>query len=181
METAEISAEDAIADNVEEISASDESDDSAEEIHPASLDVIQASDSNIHEVSSEEEEEHVEEQIDEHIELSDLTKSQLLKLLKDKIQHGAVLKLDKLAHEIKAAFDELVSKDKDEALTKFKADGGSEDDFEYRQHEEEREFSKTFNDFRYQLNSQRKDAEKLKEKNLTAKTCLLYTSDAADE
>lgn len=114
-----------------------------------------------------------EEHVDEHIELAGLTKIQLLKLLKDKVQHGSILKLDKLAHEIKAAFDELVSKDREEALAKFKADGGSEDDFEYRQHEEEREFSKTFNDFRYQLNSLRKEADKQKEKNLTAKTELL--------
>lgn len=119
--------------------------------------------------TSEEEEEHT----DEHVELGGLTKVQLLKLLKDKIQHSSILKLDKLAHEIKAAFDELVNKDKEEALAKFKADGGSTDDFEYRQHEEEREFSKTFNDFRYQLNSLRKEAERLKEKNLTAKTELL--------
>jgi hypothetical protein len=119
--------------------------------------------------TTEEEEEHT----DEHVELGGLTKVQLLKLLKDKIQHSSILKLDKLAHEIKAAFDELVNKDKEEALAKFKADGGSADDFEYRQHEEEREFSKTFNDFRYQLNSLRKEAERLKEKNLTAKTELL--------
>ncbi len=119
--------------------------------------------------SSEEEEEH----IDEHVELAGLSKVQLLKLLKDKLQHSSILKLDKLAHEIKAAFDELVAKDKEEALARFKADGGSADDFEYRQHEEEREFSKTFNDFRYQLNSLRKEAERLKEKNLIAKTDLL--------
>ncbi len=119
--------------------------------------------------SPEEEEEH----IDEHVELSGLSKVQLLKLLKDKIQHSTILKLDKIAHEIKAAFDELVAKEKEEALAKFKADGGSADDFEYRQHEEEREFSKTFNDFRYQLNSLRKEAERIKEKNLIAKTDLL--------
>ncbi|GAA0880055.1 hypothetical protein GCM10009119_30250 [Algoriphagus jejuensis] len=118
---------------------------------------------------TEDEEDHS----DEHIELADLTKVQLLKLLKDKIQHTAVLKLDKLAHEIKAAFEELVSKDKDEALNKFKAEGGAEDDFEYRQHEEEREFFKVFNDFRYQINSLRKEAEKQKEKNFTAKNELL--------
>jgi hypothetical protein len=118
---------------------------------------------------SEEEEDHS----DEHIELSGLTKVQLLKLLKDKIHHTPILKLDKLAHEIKAAFDELVSKDKEEALNKFKADGGAEDDFEYRQHEGEREFFKVFNDFRYQINSLRKEAEKQKEKNLTAKNELL--------
>ncbi len=114
-----------------------------------------------------------EDHSDEHIELAGLTKVQLLKLLKDKIHHTPILKLDKVAHEIKAAFDELASKDKEEALAKFKADGGAEDDFEYRQHEEEREFFKVFNDFRYQINSLRKEAEKQKEKNLTAKNELL--------
>ncbi|WP_084454426.1 DUF349 domain-containing protein [Algoriphagus terrigena] len=114
-----------------------------------------------------------EDHSDEHIELVGLSKIQLLKILKDKINHTPILKLDKVAHEIKAAFEELVSKDKEEALNKFKAEGGAEDDFEYRQHEEEREFFKVFNDFRYQINSIRKEAEKQKEKNLTAKTDLL--------
>jgi hypothetical protein len=122
-------------------------------------------------VSEEGEEE--EDHSDEQIELSGLAKAQLLKLLKDKIHQSPLLKLDKLAHEIKAAFDELVGKDKDEALAKFKAEGGNEDDFDYRQPDDEREFLKTFNDFRYQLNSQRKEAEKQKEKNLAEKTELL--------
>lgn len=118
---------------------------------------------------SEDEEDHSEE----HSDLSGLTKVQLLKLLKDKIHHGAVLKLDKLAHEIKAAFDDLVAKDTELALEKFKAEGGSEDDFEYRLHEEEKEFNKVFNDFRYQLNTLRKEAERQKEKNLFVKNELL--------
>lgn len=120
-----------------------------------------------------EEAEEEEDSADEHVDLTGLTKIQLLKLLKEKIQHVPILKLDKLAHEIKAAFDELVAKDKEEALGKFKAEGGLEDDFEYRQHDEEREFLKVFNDFRYQINSLRKEAERQKEKNLTAKNELL--------
>jgi peptidase E len=120
-----------------------------------------------------EEAEEEEDSADEHVDLTGLTKIQLLKLLKDKIHHVPILKLDKLAHEIKAAFDELVAKDKEEALGKFKAEGGLEDDFEYRQHDEEREFLKVFNDFRYQINSLRKEAERQKEKNLTAKNELL--------
>ena len=118
---------------------------------------------------SEDEEDHSEE----HSDLSGLTKVQLLKLLKDKIHHEAVLKLDKLAHEIKAAFDDLVAKDTELALEKFKAEGGAEDDFEYRIHEEEKEFNKVFNDFRYQLNTLRKEAERQKEKNLFVKNELL--------
>jgi hypothetical protein len=120
-----------------------------------------------------EDSEHEEDHSDEPVELSGLTSIQLLKLLKDKIQNTPILKLDKIAHEIKTAFDELISKEKEEALTKFKADGGTEEEFEYRHHEEEREFLKVFNDFRYQLNSVRKEAERQKEKNLTTKTELL--------
>lgn len=117
--------------------------------------------------ATEEEDDHTPE------DLSGLTKSQLLHLLKDKLQHGVSLKLDKLAHEIKAAFDDLVAKDTEAALLKFKSEGGSEDDFQYRYHEEEREFNKLFNDFRHQLNSLRKEAEKQKERNLQLKTELL--------
>lgn len=120
-----------------------------------------------------EESEQEEEHSDDPVELSGLTTVQLLKLLKDKIQNTPILRLDKTAHEIKAAFDELIGKEKEEALIKFKADGGTEEEFEYRHHEEEREFLKVFNDFRYQLNSLRKEAERQKEKNLTAKTELL--------
>ncbi|WP_111669798.1 DUF349 domain-containing protein [Algoriphagus litoralis] len=118
---------------------------------------------------SEQEEDHT----DEPVELAGLTSIQLLKLFKDKIQNLPVLKLDKIAHEIKGAFDDLMAKEKEEALTKFKAEGGTEDEFEYRANEEEREFLKLFNDFRYQLNSQRKEAERQKEKNLTSKNELL--------
>ena len=119
--------------------------------------------------NAEQEEDHT----DDHVELAGLTTVQLLKLLKDKIQNLPILKLDKVAHEIKAAFDDLIAKEKEEALTKFKAEGGTEEEFEYRHHEEEREFLKLFNDFRYQLNAQRKEAERQKEKNLTAKNELL--------
>lgn len=120
-----------------------------------------------------EEADHEEDHADEPVELAGLTTVQLLKLLRDKIQNLPILKLDKVAHEIKAAFDDLIGKEKEEALAKFKAEGGTEEEFEYRHHEEEREFLKLFNDFRYQLNSQRKEAERQKEKNLSSKTELL--------
>lgn len=114
--------------------------------------------------SESEETEQDEDHPEEPVELSGLSTVQLLKLLKDKIQTTPILRLDKIAHEIKAAFDELISKEKEEALAKFKAEGGTEEEFEYRHHEEEREFLKVFNDFRYQLNSLRKEAERQKEK-----------------
>ena len=120
-----------------------------------------------------EEDAHDEEDNEEIPDLANLSKVELLKLFKEKIQHGNILKLDKLAHDIKDAFEELENKDKEAALLKFKESGGTEDDFEYRQHEEEREFHKVFGDFRHQLYTLRKEADKQKEKNLEAKNELL--------
>jgi len=121
----------------------------------------------------DEKEDSTEEEDHSLIDLSGLTKGELIKIFKEKYQLGSILKFDKLAHEIKAAFDEHVAKNTEAALEKFKADGGEQDDFEYRWQEDEKEFNKLFNEFRFQLNSLRKEAEKQKEKNLAAKTQLL--------
>ncbi|MDX5339834.1 MAG: DUF349 domain-containing protein [Cyclobacteriaceae bacterium] len=122
----------------------------------------------------EEEDAHEDEESEDEVpDLANLSKVGLLKLFKEKIQHGNILKLDKLAHEIKDAFEELENKDKEAALVKFKESGGAEDDFEYRQHEEEREFHRIFGEFRHQLYTLRKEADKQKEKNLEAKNELL--------
>lgn len=165
------------------------SDSKAEEIVPAENDVqeeieepssdVVASESvaeptEIHEdqvpiAVEEEEEDHSEE----HIDLSHLSKAQLVNLLKDKISHGNIVRIDKLVHDIKAVFDDLVNKDKEEALSKFKEEGGSEDDFEYRPSDDEREFNKHYYEYRNQLGSLRKEAERQKEKNLAVKTELL--------
>ncbi len=172
-ESAESSVEQAeisIPESTDQQDPTDQVSEPAAEVEPVSEEVVSAS----AEASVEETEESVEEE-DDHTpeDLSGLTKSQLLHLLKDKLQHGVSLKLDKLAHEIKAAFDDLVAKDTEAALQKFKFEGGAEDDFQYRFQEEEREFNKLFNDFRHQLNSLRKEAEKQKERNLQLKTELL--------
>lgn len=165
------------------------SDSNAEEIVPAENDVqeeieepssdVVASESvaeptEIHEdqvpiAVEEEEEDHSEE----HLDLSHLSKAQLVNLLKDKISHGNIVRIDKLVHDIKAVFDDLVNKDKEEALSKFKEEGGSEDDFEYRPSDDEREFNKHYYEYRNQLGSLRKEAERQKEKNLAVKTELL--------
>lgn len=123
--------------------------------------------------NTEEEEDHEEEEHEEEIDLSALSKIQLVKLIKEKSQQGNVLKLDKLVHEIKAAFDEFVHKERDEALAKFKEEGGTEDDFDFRPSEEEKEFNKYYYEFKKQVNTIRKDAEKQKEDNLAAKNELL--------
>ena len=137
---------------------------SSEPSHEATLESIPAIEA---EVAAEEEEEQVA------IDLSGLTKVQLLEVFKEKLNQGVSSKLDKVAHEVKAAFDELVTKERAAALQQFLAEGGTEDDFSYRAQDLDKEFTLLFNDFRNQLNSQRKEAERQKEKNLLAKTDLL--------
>lgn len=163
-ESSVVQAEISIPESADQQDQTDQVSETVAEVEPVSEEVVSATEV---EESAEEEEEHTPE------DLSGLTKTQLLHLLKDKIQHGVSLKLDKLAHEIKAAFDDLVAKDTEVALLKFKSEGGAEDDFQYRFQEEDREFNKLFNDFRHQLNSLRKEAEKQKERNLQLKTDLL--------
>ena len=172
-ESAESSVEQteiSIPESADQQDPTDQVSESAAEVEPVVEEVVDATvaDSSVDaEETVEEEEDHTPE------DLSGLTKSQLLHLLKDKLQHGVSLKLDKLAHEIKAAFDDLVAKDTEGALQKFKSEGGSEDDFQYRFQEEDKEFNKLFNDFRHQVNSLRREVEKQKERNLQLKTELL--------
>jgi hypothetical protein len=131
-------------------------------------DTSSSGDSSDEESGEEEEDEHEEE-----IDLTTLSKIQLVKLLIEKVQHGNVLKMDKAVHEIKSAFDEFVHKERDEALSKFKEEGGAEDDFDFKPSEEEKEFNKYYYEFKKQVNTIRKDAERQKDANLAAKTELL--------
>lgn len=135
--------------------------------------VVQTDSSSILlEVIPEGEESIVEEE-QVPIDLSGLSKVELLDLLKEKLNHGISNKLEKIIHELKAAFEELFVKEREEALQQFLGDGGSEDDFSFRGTEVDKAFNALFNDFRNQLSSIRKEAERQKEKNLQAKTELL--------
>ena len=118
-------------------------------------------------------EEDEEEHHDEEIDITSLSKIELVSQLKSKVKQDNIYKIDKIVHEIKAAFEEFVSKDKDDALEKFKAEGGVEDDFDFRPSDEEKEFNTYYYEYRHQLGALRKEAEKQKESNLSAKTELL--------
>ena len=141
------------------------------EVVPTAVDQA-ASDPIISEGNPEADESIVEE---EHapIDLSGLSKVELLDLLKVKLADGISAKLDKFVHELKAAFDEISTKEREEALQLFLGDGGIADDFSFRGTEVDKEFNSIYNNFRHQLSSLRKEAERQKEKNLQAKTELL--------
>ena len=123
--------------------------------------------------SESEPEEGEDDHSDEEVDVSSLSKVALLALLKSKVQGGNPFKLDKLVHEIKGAFEEFTSKEKEEALEKFKAEGGSDDDFDFRPSDEEKEFNSYYYEFKKQLGNLRKESERQKESNFQAKTELL--------
>ncbi|MEB2785540.1 DUF349 domain-containing protein [Algoriphagus persicinus] len=160
--------EDSIA-PTESIDEEVSSPDTAEETHVAAE---PAADSDSEDDKSEDEEED-EEHADEENDITTLSKIELVALLKSKVKQENIYRIDKLVHEIKAAFDEFIHKEKDEALEKFKAEGGVEDDFDFRPSDEEKEFNTYYYEYRHQLGALRKEAENKKETNLAAKTELL--------
>jgi len=123
--------------------------------------------------SSPEVSESIVEEEQAPIDLSGLSKDDLLDLLKEKLSQGVSVKLDKFVNELKAAFEELFVKGREEALQQFLGEGGSVDDFSFRGSEVDKAFNALFNDFRHQLSSIRKEADRQKEKNLQSKTDLL--------
>ncbi|WP_439475405.1 DUF349 domain-containing protein [Algoriphagus formosus] len=122
----------------------------------------------------ESEEDSEEEEHEEEIDLEGLSKAALIKLLKEKTADAPnPSKIEKLVTNIKSAFDEYTSKEREEAFEKFKSDGGAEDDFDFRPSDEEKEFNRVFFEFRAKVNSIRKEAERQKEKNLESKNQIL--------
>lgn len=148
----------------EEIIAEDKSEEES-----VSTDSAEAQSSDDKESDEESEDEHQEEEVD----VTTLSKIELVALLKGKVKQDNIYRIDKLVHEIKAAFDEFTQKEKDEALETFKGEGGVEDDFDFRPSDEEKEFNTYYYEYRHQLGALRKEAEKQKETNFSAKTELL--------
>ncbi|SFB08339.1 DUF349 domain-containing protein [Algoriphagus aquimarinus] len=146
------------------------SEDKTEE-EAASSETVEASNTDEDEATEENEEE--DEHHDEEIDVTVLSKIELVALLKSKVKQDNIYRIDKLVHEIKAAFDEYTHKEKAEALENFKAEGGVEDDFDFRPSDEEKEFNTYYYEYRHQLGALRKEAEKQKESNFTAKNELL--------
>ncbi|MEP0714256.1 MAG: DUF349 domain-containing protein, partial [Algoriphagus sp.] len=119
--------------------------------------------SSVETTSDEEESEEEEDLHEEDLDISSLSKIELVALLKSKVKQDNIYRIDKLVHEIKVAFDEFTHKEKEEALDKFKAEGGAEDDFDFRPSDEEKEFNTYYFEYRHQLGALRKEAEKQKE------------------
>ncbi|MDN3204383.1 DUF349 domain-containing protein [Algoriphagus sediminis] len=122
---------------------------------------------------SEEEESDEDLEEEEEIDLTNLSKAELLTLLRQKVLAEKPSTVDRLIHDIRNAYTALTDIEEKEALIKFKEEGGAEDDFDYKPSDEDKLFDTFYFEFRRKINSARKEAEKQKEKNLQLKNELL--------
>ncbi len=76
-----------------------------------------------------------EDEHDDEVDYSNFSKVQLVKAVEDLLKADNIKRADRLAGEIKVHFDELEAHDRQLALDKFLAEGGSQDDFDYKSDE----------------------------------------------
>jgi hypothetical protein len=80
----------------------------------------------------------------EHVDYSHFTKAQFVDLIKELSHENNQGKVDRTLRDIKPLFDELRERERTLALNRFILDGGSADDFEYRQDELTQQFEASF-------------------------------------
>lgn len=127
--------------------------------------------------SAQEEDEHQEEEHHEeenHVDYGNFNKKQLLAALKELMEKGNYIKHDHVANDIKTHYEEdHFNKEKEEALKSFVKEGGAEDDFFYRQSEDDKLFFAIYGEFKSRKSDQIKELEQAKEKNLFSKNQIL--------
>jgi hypothetical protein len=117
------------------------------------------------------EEEEKDEDGDE--DFSHFTKEQLVKAAMDLVNEENVKKADSTLKEIKTHYDEIHSNERKQALDKFLAEGGAEDDFHYKDDELDARFESAFRTIKEKKERYLADLEKNREKNLAAKNLVL--------
>lgn len=136
--------------------------------------VVEQSKSNQKDLSSDEdqtekEEEHHEEEID----YTTLSKEELVEIIKGIAKDDDVVKADKILLAIKPHFDKFRNAEREAAKTKFVADGGEEDDFEFKHDELSNRFDANYRLIKDRKSKYFQEKEKQKDANLKKKQDLL--------
>lgn len=124
-------------------------------------------------ITEEEDSHNAEEEEHEELDYSSYSKKDLIAALKELTGTGKYLKIEKAVNDIKAHFDEIFGKEKEDAYQDFLNNGGSADDFHYRTSDEDKIFFALYNDFREKKSQFIREQERQKEKNLLAKNQIL--------
>lgn len=117
-------------------------------------------------------EEHDEEH-DEEEDYSKYSKEQLVDLIKELAKNDDVIKAERIAREIRPFYDEYFEKEKEQALKKFKEEGGDEADFDYHPSELDNRFEANYKLVRDRKITYQKSQEQRKEENLKKKEEIL--------
>jgi len=104
---------------------------------------------------------------------SSLSKKELVEIVKELVKRDDFKKTDIILKEIRTLVDDIRSHERSEALTKFKKEGGIEDDFEYRLDEFDHAFDATLKLLRDRKNQFFKNQEEIKSDNLKKKNEIL--------
>ena len=110
---------------------------------------------------------------DDETDFSNLSKEELVAVIKDLAKAENVIQAEKKAREVKHYFDEYREKDREEALKKFIAEGGEENDFSYKNDELTLRFDANFQLVRDRKQQYSKNREQQKELNLRKKQEIL--------
>jgi hypothetical protein len=119
--------------------------------------------------------EHLLDSPEEHSlpDYSLLSKKELVEVVKELAKSDDFKKSDAILKEVKSLVDEIRATERSEALTRFKNEGGTEDDFEYRLDELDHAFDATLKLIRDKRNQYYKNQEEAKTENLRKKNEIL--------
>jgi hypothetical protein len=118
-------------------------------------------------------EEHHDHHEEVHVDYSTYKKQQLAELVRDLARDDNFRKVDNIIREVKPVYDELREKERAEALLKFIAEGGTEEDFEFKGDEYDILFDANLKLIRDRKTQYFKQQEEKKTENLAKKQELL--------
>jgi hypothetical protein len=118
-------------------------------------------------------EQEIEAEVEESVDYSHLSKEELMHTAEGLLKEQDYKKADAILRQIKPVFDEIKDKERGEALEKFIAEGGEQDDFDYKADELTHRFEQAYRQLKEKKAKQLQDSEREKEKNLQAKNALL--------
>jgi hypothetical protein len=118
-------------------------------------------------------EEHADEELNDHPDFSQMSKAQLVEVVKELNKDLDLKKTDQLLREIRTAYDELREKERITALNRFILDGGTPDGFEYRGDEFDGVFESAVKSIRDRKQQQVRNQEDQKNNNLQKKLDIL--------
>lgn len=135
--------------------------------------VVGQEDSLLVQTAHQEDEHEVE--VDDHheVDYAGFTKSELVNAVKELAKEDNFKKVDLALKDIKPLFDEMRAAERKEALERFKADGGIEEDFEFRLDELDHTFDATTKLIRDRRNEYFRNLENRKNENLRKKNEIL--------